>query len=57
MADRVNFEGQGTHEAVALELLKLLFNVERFENRQQILDAYVECRSATYGNRPDIARR
>lgn len=49
---KVQAQGEGTHEAVALRLLHMVNAVERLDDRKAILDAYVECRNAAYGSRP-----
>jgi hypothetical protein len=53
MADTVKIEnlGEGTHEAIAYKLLLMVSGREQLDTRQKILDAYVDCRSATYGHK------
>lgn len=51
MAETMKVEGEGSKEAVALRLLQMLMSIESFSSRKELLDAYVDCRSAAYGNR------
>ena len=55
MADDVritNMPDAGSNAAVALQLTRLSTNDTAVENTAQLLDRYVECLNATYGQRP-----
>ena len=55
MADDVritNMPDAGSNAAVALQLTRLSTNYTAVENKDQLLDRYVECLNATYGQRP-----
>ena len=55
MADSVkitNLPDAGSHEAVALELTRLSLSYGNVSSKDELLDRYVECLSATWGQRP-----
>ena len=55
MADSVtvtNMPDSGSHEAVALQLMRISVGYTNVTTKDELLDRYVECLSATWGQRP-----
>ena len=52
MADDVRITNMPDAGSNALQLTRLSTNYTAVENKDQLLDRYVECLNATYGQRP-----